>query len=95
MYPSYPPNLPSSINFAPIITVVGNDNKGDIVPPTNTNTTPDFNGLLINKDSINKENIELVSQPDVKEEAKNVPNLNDSAPQDIDFNNLVIKKSDS
>jgi hypothetical protein len=86
----YPQNIPSSINFAPVITVVGNDNKGDIFPPpNNTNTNiPDFNGLVINKDS--KENVESVN-----EDTKTNKNLNDNAPQNIDFNNLVIKKSDS
>jgi hypothetical protein len=86
----YPQNIPSSINFAPVITVVGNDNKGDIVPPpNNTNTNiPDFNGLVINKDS--KENVESVN-----EDTNNNKNLNNNAPQNIDFSNLVIKKSDS
>jgi len=85
----YSQSIPSSINFAPVITVVGNDNKGDIVSPTNDNTNniPDFNGLVV-KDS--KENVESVN-----EDTKTNKNINDNAPQNIDFSNLVIKKSGS
>ena len=42
---------------------------------------------IINKDS--KENVESINE-DTK-----TKNLNDNAPQNIDFSNLVIKKSDS
>jgi hypothetical protein len=95
----YPQNLPSSINFAPVITVVGNDNKGDIVPPannSNNNSVPDFNELVISKDPIKKENTESLSNSgSLKEDIKSDKNVNDSATHNIDFSNLVIKKSDS
>jgi DNA-directed RNA polymerase II subunit RPB2 len=95
----YPQSLPSSINFAPVITVVGNDNKGDIVPPannTNTSSVPDFNELVISKDPIKKDTLEQVSTTGVLNEHSNgAKNVNDNATQNIDFSNLVIKKSDS
>ena len=93
----YPQGLPSSINFAPVITVVGNDNKGDIVPPANnTSSVPDFNELVINKDSIKKDNVESAStMGTLSQDSKVENNVNDNATQNIDFSNLVIKKSDS
>jgi hypothetical protein len=92
----YPQGLPSSINFAPVITVVGNDNKGDIVPPANNSSVSDFNELVINKDSIKKDNVESAStMGTLSQDSKVEKNVNNNATQNIDFSNLVIKKSDS
>jgi DNA-directed RNA polymerase II subunit RPB2 len=86
------PDIPPSFNFSPIITVIGSDNKGDIVPPSIDNhSVPDFNEFVINKDSIEK----VIQESKEEEEDKNKKNDNDNAPQNIDFRNLVIKKSDS
>jgi len=92
----YPQGLPSSINFAPVITVVGNDNKGDIVPPANNSSVSDFNELVINKDSIKKDNVESAStMGTLSQDSKVENNVNDNSAQNIDFSNLVIKKSNS
>jgi DNA-directed RNA polymerase II subunit RPB2 len=99
-YPYPLHELPTSINFAPVITVVGSDNKGDILPPLNNNDNiPDFNNMLIKKDLTNSiienkgENEKII---DLKEDktSSNTQNKSATATQEINFKDLIIKKNE-
>jgi hypothetical protein len=99
-YPYPLHELPTSINFAPVITVVGSDNKGDILPPLNNNDNiPDFNNMLIKKDLTNSiienkgENEKII---DLKEDktSSNTQSKSATATQEINFKDLIIKKNE-
>jgi hypothetical protein len=98
-YPYPLHELPTSINFAPVITVVGSDNKGDILPPLNNNDNmPDFNNMLIKKDLTNStqennaENEKIIDLKEDKPSNDNIQNKSATATQEINFKDLIIKK---